>query len=447
MFRLMWSQSTQRGSRKSGLQHFQTRTGRGKSFRPNLEALEDRTLLTTFTVNGTPGDDVITITGSAVVVNGNSFAYGGASALLVNGLAGADTITVLSPTVDTTVDGGEGADAITVQSTAAGSAVTVFGGLDNDRVWVESDTHTFDTILGTVTIHGGSGGPHNTDLLFVSDYGTVGGDYTVTSTTITRTAGAVQIHFFTIEGLWLTTGGGIDTVAVDSPAVTSLSVVTHGGADPVTVLGAAADSALGIATGAGDDEVVVQDLSAGATAYIFAGDGNDVVTLLSTGAGSAYVFGGLGNDTLIGAAGADVLVGGPGDDYLRGGGGRDLLIGGLGSDWLEGGEGQDILIGGRTSYDDNSDWLRGVRREWTRADLGYYERAYDLAIGGGLSPYLLILEETVFHDADTDVLYGETAGGGVAELDWFWADVATDGLPDWDTLSEYVNYQLIVPPL
>ncbi|WP_319823989.1 Ig-like domain-containing protein [Thalassovita sp.] len=80
--------------------------------------------------------------------------------------------------------------------------------------------------------------------------------------------------------------------------------------------------------------------------------GND--TLLGTAGGDTIdalggrdrVDGGGGDDSLLGGAGRDTLIGGLGDDTITGSGGSDRLFGNAGLDVLLGGGGRDKVIGG-----------------------------------------------------------------------------------------------------
>ncbi|HAB13823.1 MAG TPA: hypothetical protein DCE47_19255, partial [Planctomycetaceae bacterium] len=84
-------------------------------------------------------------------------------------------------------------------------------------------------------------------------------------------------------------------------------------------------------------------------------DGNDSI---DGGHGHDTLLGGNDNDSLNGGDGHDSISGGPGDDSLTGGIQSDTLIGGTGDDtalgntgedYLEGGTGDDLLVGGHDS--------------------------------------------------------------------------------------------------
>ena len=131
--------------------------------------------------------------------------------------------------------------------------------------------------------------------------------------------------------------------------------------------------------------------------------------------------GGAGNDTLTGGGGADVLLGGAGNDLLQAGSGRALLVGG-GEHWnsITGGGSDDILIGGCFSYYNestgaiNTAALSAIMAEWTRTDLNFSQRMFDLANGGGLNG-TSVLNATTIAD-DSGAVESLFAGSGP---DWF----------------------------
>jgi Ca2+-binding RTX toxin-like protein len=115
--------------------------------------------------------------------------------------------------------------------------------------------------------------------------------------------------------------------------------------------------------------------------YILGGDGNDVlygeqgIDSIYGGAGDDVVYGGEGNDILAGddtfpsssMTGNDTLYGGNGDDKLNGGKGIDILYGDAGSDNLYGDDGDDTLSGGS-----GNDTLNGGANTDTAVFSGVY---------------------------------------------------------------------------
>jgi Ca2+-binding RTX toxin-like protein len=127
----------------------------------------------------------------------------------------------------------------------------------------------------------------------------------------------------------------------------------------------------------------------------------------------------------------NLLVGGTGNDTLQGGAGRDVLIGGSGADSLDGGGGEDILIAGNcTFYNESTKVLNraaidALLAEWTRLDADFATRVANLRNGGGLNGSTVLNSGTVLDDgtAIDSVL-------GSSDLDWFWANLSRDLLPD-----------------
>jgi Ca2+-binding RTX toxin-like protein len=174
--------------------------------------------------------------------------------------------------------------------------------------------------------------------------------------------------------------------------------------------------------GGGDDWIFATDSGAPVTIYGEAGfdvitggraddvlDGGDGFDRITGHAGNDVILGGPWNDFLDGGDGDDIIVGGDGDDRIQGGSGNNLLIGGLGRDIILGGDGDDLLIGGTTSYDNQTEALRTILAEWTRAD-SLASRSNNLL--AGVNGVRLALGETIQDDGAQDCL---PSGNGV---DW-----------------------------
>jgi hypothetical protein len=163
------------------------------------------------------------------------------------------------------------------------------------------------------------------------------------------------------------------------------------------------------------------------------GNGNDVLTGNSL---HGIIRGGNGNNTLTAGSGGEVLVGGSGSNRLIGGAGRSILIGGSGTDNITGGAKGDIVIGGSTSFDANNAALFALLAEWQRTDLSYSQRVQALRNGvvdSNGHTDALVWGTTVLDNHHGDTLRGEpvnTPEPGGNELDWFFANLAQDSLPD-----------------
>jgi len=238
---------------------------------------------TTLTINGSSGNDSITVSsvdttlGGTIILNGGSGndtltgsalgdqLNGGAGLDVLNGGAGADTLT-----------GGTGNDTLT-----GGTGNDTIDGQDGDDAIIWNDGDDNDSIDGgsgrDVLTFTGSNDAGEGDVITVGDPG--GG-----RTTINRTMGA------TIAAALLNLG------TVESITINTLQ---------------------------GDDTVDASAAPQGVT-----------------------VNGGAGNDTLSGSGFVDRLDGGAGDDSISGNNGDDLISGGVGVDTLNGGAGADTIIGG-----------------------------------------------------------------------------------------------------
>ena len=139
---------------------------------------------------------------------------------------------------------------------------------------------------------------------------------------------------------WLTGGAGDDYL--DGQAGNDQ---LYGGAGNDSLNGGAGIDYLD--GGAGNDGITGGD----GDDYLYGQAGDDS---LDGRAGNDSLNGGAGNNTLDGGAGDDGLDGGAGNDSLNGGAGNDMLDGGAGNDSLNGGAGNDTLDGG-----DGDDGLAG----------------------------------------------------------------------------------------
>jgi Ca2+-binding RTX toxin-like protein len=310
----------------------------------------------TVTVNGTAGDDRISVasSGASVVVNGlaTQVTVSGVDSLdslVVNGGAGNDTIDATrlhAGQVNLTINGGDGND--TILGSAGND--TVNGGRGNDvaNLGAGNDTFVWNPGDGSDIVDGGAG---NDTLLFNGanvnekiDISANGG-----RVTLARDVGAVTMDLDNIETLDVNALGGADTITVNDMSRTD---VRHVAIDLSATLGSGAgdgqaDTVVINATNGADNITITEDNGV----VTVSGLGADVTITGFEAANDRLVINGLGGDDVITAAGlpANILLtenGGDGNDILLGGVGNDTLNGGAGDDILIGGGGQDILDGG-----------------------------------------------------------------------------------------------------
>jgi Ca2+-binding RTX toxin-like protein len=262
-----------------------------------------------------------------------SLDIGTSEALVVNGLAGNDTITGasgLDGLIALQLNGGVGNDSITggdgddVMAGDAGSDRligfrgddTMLGGGGNDRmIWNNGD--------GTDVMEGGAGN----DVAEVNGSDTAGDEFTIL-------ANGLRVDFDRVNfGQF-----GLDIGSTETLVVNGL-----GGNDTMT-------------GGEGLDGIIRLQLNGGL--------GNDTI------------IGGDGDDVMAGGAGNDRLVGFRGDDAMLGGGGADRMVwnNGDGTDLMEGGAGNDVaeVNGSDTAGDEFTVVANGNRVDFDRVNFGQF---------------------------------------------------------------------------
>jgi Ca2+-binding RTX toxin-like protein len=183
---------------------------------------------------------------------------------------------------------------------------------------------------------------------------------------------------------------------------------------------------------------------------LYGGNGNDILTgnnlnnTIKGNGGVDFIFaGGSGTKTLVGGSGGGVIVGGSGNATLTGGAGRSVLIGGTGTGTITGGAKGDIVIAGSTSFDSNQAALAAILTEWQRTDIGYSQRIQDLRNGvvdGNGHTDALVWGTTVLDNGHANKLRGDPGSEpGGAELDWFFANLATGH----DTIADLASGEVV----
>ncbi|MEO5859017.1 MAG: calcium-binding protein [Pyrinomonadaceae bacterium] len=313
------------------------------------------------TVNGTAGNDNITVAGSGAGVSvagltAGVSVIGGASGvdkLVVNALAGVDMINaseVKAGAIDLTLNGGIANDTLTGGEgndliIGAQGVDTEFGGAGDDTsLWNPGDANDIfegqdgqDTLLFN--------GANIAERVVVSANGS--------RLSFTRDIAGIVMDCDDTEKVVFTARGGADLVTVNDLSGTDvrevkvdLSAVPDvvGGdnaADTVIVKGTAGNDVITVAGSAGSITATGLEASVTVLGSEIANDilsidalaGDDVVQASGLNAGIIGLLanGGEGDDNLIGSAGNDTLLGGIGDDVLIGGPGIDVLDGGPGA--------------------------------------------------------------------------------------------------------------------
>ena len=363
----------------------------------------------TVTVNGTAGNDTITVSGS-----GTEVTVGGLAALVtidhpdatdrltVSGGAGADTINAsLLPSgiMSLVIDGGAGND--TIIGSQGGDILlggdgndTVIGGRGNDVAFLGNGNDTFfwnpgdgsDIVegeAGTDTlVFNGANIAENIDI--VADGPRV---------RLARDIGNVVMDLDGIEHIQLNTLAGADNVVVGDLTGTAVTQVAINLAaqgtgtgdnqpDNVIVDGTANADQISIA-GSGSSvtvnglpaQVRISGADPGVDTLVINGlAGDDVINAAGLGAGhiDLTINGGDGNDTITGSGGNDTVIGGRGNDVALLGAGDDTFIWnpGDGSDTVDGQAGNDTLVFNAANISENIDLSANGSRLLLTRDIG-----------------------------------------------------------------------------
>ncbi len=258
----------------------------------------------TVSVNGTAGDDKISVvtSGSSVVVNGLAAQVtikgvdAGGDSLVVNGGAGNDSINAsgVHGQVNLTINGGDGNDTIT------GSAASDFvnGGRGNDvaSLGAGDDTFVWNPGDGSDTVDGGTGNDtlvfNGADINEKIDISANGGKVNFTRDVAGITMNLDNVETIDVHGL-----GGADTITVNDLTATDVNEVKidlgangvgDGSADTIILNATNGDDAITITNDNG--VVTVKGLGADVTITDF--DANDKI-----------IINGLGGDDVIEASG------------------------------------------------------------------------------------------------------------------------------------------------
>jgi Ca2+-binding RTX toxin-like protein len=319
----------------------------------------------TLNINGTAGDDHLTIVPSAAGIEilglTASVSILGADPnldqLVINTLTGADAVdasAVPAGVINLTLSGGPGDDLLV----GSQENDVLIGGQGNDVLFggPGDDTFVWNPGDGSDIIEGQAG--QDTLVFNGANIGEIV-EFSANGQrlNLSRNVGNILLDCDGLETIELAARGGSDSVTIDDLTGTSVtridldlagisgSGVGDNQADLVSINGTAGNDVVHISgtPGAGGAVVglaVTVNIAGTDPALdqlvVKALEGDDLVeaTGLQAGVISLTIDGGPGDDVLIGSAGADVLLGDLGDDVLEGGPGNDILDGGPGSNIL-----------------------------------------------------------------------------------------------------------------
>jgi Ca2+-binding RTX toxin-like protein len=334
------------------------------------------------------------------------------------------------------VTGGAGSDILAYTppaATAPGATAPVLdGGAGVDTLTITAPPPPAGAPTGTATI---KPSPDGLSLLF-----DLNGDG-VTDLTVKNVEDIVlNGDQVVISGNLVNTGLAPNTIVYNGTAANNLldagglisveSIKAYGGDGNDTLITANDDDLL--VGGAGNDSLSARggpdSLDGGAgDDRLLGGDGADT---LDGGTGTDTLDGGADDDLLSGSDGADSLIGGNGLDRLYGGQDADVLDGGNGQDTLDGGTGDDVLRGGG-----GADFLTGGagadRFEIDKS--GGTDRIFDFTAGdklvfvGGSGTVAFKAMDLDGDGKVDDLLVSVSKGGFSVEL----IDVTTLSASDW----------------
>jgi Ca2+-binding RTX toxin-like protein len=303
-------------------------------------------------VNGTAGDDTVTVasSGAGVVVNGLAAKVtlvgteGALDSLTVNGLGGNDTINasaLKAGQINLTINGGAGDDKIIGSQ---GDDLVIGGqGSDTALLGAGNDTFVWNPGDGSDTVDGQAG---SDTLLFNGanvneniDISANGGH-----ARLSRDVANITMDLDNVETVDVNAKGGADTITVNDLSKTDVNKVNidlggaDGASDTVVINATNGDDVITVANNNGvvtvsglHTEVTISDFEANDRIVIHGLGGDDVITASGLSGMLLTADGGDGDDVLVGSRGNDILTGGAGDDVLIGGGGQDVLDGGPGN--------------------------------------------------------------------------------------------------------------------
>ncbi|WP_300016402.1 hypothetical protein [uncultured Roseobacter sp.] len=428
--------------------------------------------LTSQSASGADGSDTFISIENAIGSDYDDTFVGGATANILRGNGGVDTITgwagadILYGGTGNDILYGDDTNSVASYVGAGDDTIygdagedTIAGGAGNDTLYGGDDDDTIYGAAGDDVIHGDAG-----DDLIYGDYAVAGandGSDTIFggagADTIVGSGGDDELHggdgVDTIHG-----GGGEDEIFGDGG-----NDIIYGNDDDDTLHGGDGEDVIygngGLDTIYGDggnDQINGNEV----TDYIYGGEGHDWIwgyeadDVLYGGNGNDTIYGddqyntsgfvGAGNDEIHGEAGNDVLSGGDGNDTIHGGDDSDTLYGHNGNDVLNGDAGLDLMYGGN-----GNDTMRGGGDADTLlggdgADTLYADEGIDKLWGQGGVDTFVFEGETAFNGRDLvrDFTAGETIDISDVLSDFGYVD-GTDVLSDWVQITYAGNHSFL----
>jgi Ca2+-binding RTX toxin-like protein len=353
-----------------------TLSAAGNHFQLNLGAATvDTSGVEHVQVNGLAGADTVTVgdlTTTEITSVGIDLGAGDADAVTVVGRDTADNIGISSAVAGSVgvqglsyalnLTNAEVADTLTVNALGGNDVVTSANGVENTIAVVINGGDGDDTLTGSGTLNGDAGNDTLTGGLGADVLnGGAGND------TLDGGAGNDTLNGGTGDDLFLVSDG-TDTID-GGTGFNTLNYTGTAAADTLGLSGGAAIAVTGLHTGTindtnlnrievygqGGNDTITVGVTAAVELFLDGGAGND--TIDATGSVAATINGDDGDDTITGSAFADFISGGSGNDLLQGAAGDDTISGDAGNDTIIGGLGNDLLSGGDGS--DEFDWTVG----------------------------------------------------------------------------------------
>ncbi|TWT83296.1 Dockerin type I repeat protein [Planctomycetes bacterium CA13] len=246
------------------------------------------------------------------------------NSLTVNAGTGADTFNLVGvdPTMvaSVTINGDDGNDDINVQSVLATTPTTVNGNAGNDTIIVGSTTNELDSIVGNLSVQGGSNAliPMATknviangnavaqtlavgDTLRINDQGyNAAAQYELDDGSFSRDTTVAVTNYGAIETIVLNAGLAANDIDIlDTPDDSNTTVRGQDGVDNVTVTLTGDGSILGVSTKGANDVFEFTNTGVESVSHVFMGDGDDMATQVTSGAGSGIRYDAQAGDDTI----------------------------------------------------------------------------------------------------------------------------------------------------